>query len=77
MGQFATPSALASEILAYAKKLMPCGQKIRFLDPGLGTGAFYSALLQAFPTTELPQRLAMKSTPTMATLLFNFGQTAA
>ncbi|MGO9021041.1 MAG: hypothetical protein ACLQVJ_22080 [Syntrophobacteraceae bacterium] len=33
MGQFATPPALALEILAYAKKLMPWAHKIRFLDP--------------------------------------------
>ena len=49
MGQFATPSQLAFEILTYAKKLMPPGQKIRFLDPGFGTGSFYSALLKIFP----------------------------
>lgn len=53
MGQFATPPLLALEILSYAKKLMPRGQKIRFLDPGLGTGAFYSALLQSFPASQI------------------------
>lgn len=49
MGQFATPPALALEILSYAKKLMPRGTGIRFFDPALGTGVFYSALLQKFP----------------------------
>lgn len=53
MGQFATPSPLALEILSYAKKLMPRGRKIRFLDPGLGTGAFYSALLRSFPASRI------------------------
>ncbi|MGD0489530.1 MAG: SAM-dependent DNA methyltransferase [Syntrophorhabdales bacterium] len=48
MGQFATPSLLASEILSYAKKLIPHGEKVRFFDPAFGTGAFYSALLQIF-----------------------------
>ena len=48
LGQFATPSLLALEILASAKRLMPQGQNIRFLDPAFGTGAFYSALLRVF-----------------------------
>jgi len=44
MGQFATPTALAREILAHGVNLLPAGQPIRFLDPGIGTGSFYSAL---------------------------------
>jgi len=51
MGQFATPSALALDILSYARKLLPRDQKIRFIDPAFGTGSFYSALLRTFPTT--------------------------
>src|SRR5687767_8750916 len=47
-GQFATPTMLAREILSYAKRVLPKSQKIRFLDPALGTGAFYSALLEVF-----------------------------
>lgn len=53
MGQFATPSPLALEILSYAKKLLPRSQKIRFLDPALGTGAFYSALRRSFPANRI------------------------
>lgn len=53
MGQFATPSPLALEILSYAKKLIPRGRPVRFLDPALGTGAFYSALLRAFPASRI------------------------
>ncbi|MBU6267065.1 MAG: Eco57I restriction-modification methylase domain-containing protein [Sphingomonadales bacterium] len=44
LGQFATPTALATEILAYAGSFLPDGEAIRFLDPAIGTGAFYSAL---------------------------------
>jgi predicted RNA methylase len=44
MGQFATPTALAREILAHGVKLLPKDEPIRFLDPGIGTGSFYSAL---------------------------------
>lgn len=44
MGQFATPTALAREILSHGICLLPEDQAIRFLDPGIGTGSFYSAL---------------------------------
>jgi predicted RNA methylase len=44
MGQFATPTALAREILSYGLTLLPLGESVYFLDPALGTGSFYSAL---------------------------------
>jgi hypothetical protein len=53
MGQFATPFPLALEILSYANKLVPSDQKVHFFDPALGTGAFYSALLQTFPANQI------------------------
>ncbi len=49
LGQFATPAALALDIVAYAKRLLPLNVPVRFLDPAFGTGAFYSALLRTFP----------------------------
>lgn len=49
LGQFATPTALASDVLAYAKELLTSDMDIRFLDPAFGTGSFYSALLRTFP----------------------------
>lgn len=45
LGQFSTPIDLAKEILKYGVSLVG-DKKIRFLDPAIGTGAFYSALLQ-------------------------------
>jgi hypothetical protein len=63
MGQFATPSALALDILAHAKKLLPPGSKIRFLDPALGTGAFYSALLRIFPQSRLAAAMGYEIDP--------------
>lgn len=44
LGQFATPTMLAREVVTYGLSLMPQGQKVRFLDPAIGTGSFYSAL---------------------------------
>lgn len=52
LGQFATPTALADEILHYAKTLLPRGD-VRFLDPAVGTGAFYSALLRTFSAARI------------------------
>lgn len=49
LGQFATPTALATDVLEFAKSLLPSDQAIRFLDPAIGTGSFYSALLRVFP----------------------------
>jgi hypothetical protein len=49
LGQFATPTALARDILRFAKTLLPPDAPVRFLDPAIGTGSFYSALIDAFP----------------------------
>ncbi len=53
LGQFATPPPLAEQILAYAKKQLSPDEKVRFLDPAIGTGSFYSALLKTFPNKRI------------------------
>lgn len=53
LGQFATPTVLATDILEYAKTLVSPSQQIRFLDPAFGTGAFYSALLRSFTFSQI------------------------
>ena len=45
LGQFATPTPLARDVLAFGLDLLPQGEGVRFLDPAIGTGSFYSALL--------------------------------
>lgn len=55
LGQFATPNALAIEIARYVETLLaPNERGIRFADPSLGSGSFYSAALAAFG----PERMA-------------------
>lgn len=44
LGQFATPTALARDVLAYGLSLLPDKEPVRFLDPAIGTGSFYAAL---------------------------------
>jgi hypothetical protein len=53
LGQFATPNSLAIEILKYSKTLLPASEEIHFLDPAIGTGSFYSALLQSFSSEQI------------------------
>lgn len=53
LGQFATPNVLAIEILKYSKALLPENEAIHFLDPAIGTGSFYSALLQLSSTENI------------------------
>jgi methylase of polypeptide subunit release factors len=53
MGQFATPTELAVDLLRYAKSQFVKSKKVRFLDPAIGTGSFYSALLAVFPKSHI------------------------
>ena len=53
MGQYSTPIALANDILTHAKNIMPKRGKVRFLDPAFGTGSFFSALNNIFPTSRI------------------------
>ncbi|MGB9625577.1 MAG: Eco57I restriction-modification methylase domain-containing protein [Phycisphaerae bacterium] len=49
LGQFATPGALAHEILNLAHTRWGPGRgRVRFLDPALGTGSFFAALVKEF-----------------------------
>lgn len=47
MGQFATPYALACEIMRVVKGFVGGGQ-VSFLEPAMGLGAFYSAAVETF-----------------------------
>jgi adenine-specific DNA-methyltransferase len=51
LGQFATPASLARDIIQYAAKISR-RERVRFLDPAIGTGSFYSALLSEFNEVE-------------------------
>lgn len=52
LGQFATAGPLALEMLQFARGLLG-SQPVRFLDPAIGTGAFYAALLRLWPITRI------------------------
>ena len=60
LGQFATPTALAEDILKYAATLLPPAEKVHFLDPAFGTGSFYSALCKVFPGELIAEALGFE-----------------
>jgi hypothetical protein len=68
-GQFATPPRLAVEIASYAWSHCK-GRKepIRFLDPALGTGSFYSALRQIFPPEVIGAAAGIELDPAFAAM---------
>jgi adenine-specific DNA-methyltransferase len=63
LGQFATPTALARDILGYAETLLAPEEQVHFLDPAIGTGAFYSALLNTFPRKRIAEAVGFEIDP--------------
>ncbi|MDR0514159.1 MAG: Eco57I restriction-modification methylase domain-containing protein [Coriobacteriaceae bacterium] len=59
LGQFATPFEMAQEIAAYSVSLLN-SQQIRFLEPAVGTGAFYSAVLALEGRPEITEALGFE-----------------
>ena len=69
LGQFATPPALAQEIAEYAGALWKKRKdKIRFFEPALGTGAFFSALVRRLPAGRIERATGVEINPDMAKL---------
>ena len=63
LGQFATPRALADDVMKYAANLLPSGDKVNFLDPAIGTGSFYSALRRVFPAPRIAGAVGFEIDP--------------
>jgi len=67
LGQFATPNPLAVAIAGTLLRLW--GDRpgpVRFLDPSIGTGSFYSALLQVFPPEKIGAAVGVELDPEFA-----------
>jgi adenine-specific DNA-methyltransferase len=60
LGQFATPPELALDILRVAAKIFPKSEEVTFLDPGLGTGAFFSAFLRVFSRNRINKAVGIE-----------------
>ncbi len=63
MGQFATPTELAREILSHGTRLLSPVAPIHFLDPGIGTGSFYSALRAIVPDERIESATGFEIDP--------------
>lgn len=64
LGQFATPNSLAVEIARYVAMLL--GRKsegIRFADPSIGTGSFFSAALTVFGLDRIASAVGIELDP--------------
>jgi adenine-specific DNA-methyltransferase len=61
LGQFATPNALAIEIARYVRFIAGCDLRgVRFADPAVGTGSFYSAALAVFGAGRLERAVGIE-----------------
>lgn len=70
LGQFATPSALANSLARYARGMHE-GRPVRFLDPAIGTGSFYSALLNTFSSESIYDATGIEIDPLFAETAYN------
>lgn len=63
LGQFATPTALANDMVRVALRYLGNPWPVRFVEPGFGTGVFYSALLQNLPPSRLEAAYGVETDP--------------
>jgi hypothetical protein len=64
LGQFATPNALAIEIARYVQSVAGrCLRSVRFADPAVGTGSFYSAALAVFGPERIESAVGVELDP--------------
>ncbi|NLG42019.1 MAG: SAM-dependent DNA methyltransferase [Phycisphaerae bacterium] len=64
LGQFATPNPLAVDIARYVATLLGRkGGSIRFADPAVGSGSFFSAALSAFGQERIAKALGIEIDP--------------
>ncbi|MCL2134235.1 MAG: SAM-dependent DNA methyltransferase [Candidatus Bathyarchaeota archaeon] len=66
LGQFATPTLLAREIVSFGIKHMDTPKDIRFFDPAFGTGAFYSALFEKATFDNITKATVVEIDPSFA-----------
>lgn len=64
-GQYMTPPTLAHAMLAETRRFIPNEQPLCFLDPAFGTGVFYDALQDVFPTSQIARIMGIEVDPVM------------
>ena len=63
LGQFATPSDLASDMMRQAKGYLGNSRDVRFMDPAFGTGSFYSSMLRIFADNRVESAVGYEIDP--------------
>ena len=64
LGQFATPNALAVDIARYVQSILGEAQGgIRFADPSVGSGSFFSAALTVFGSKRMTSAVGVELDP--------------
>lgn len=67
LGQFATPNSLAIDIARYVESVLGQTQgSIRFADPSIGSGSFFSAALAAFGPKRINSAVGIELDPAFA-----------
>ena len=67
LGQFATPNALAVDIARYVQSMLgTTGGDIRFADPSIGSGSFFSAALAVFGSKRISSAVGIEIDPAFA-----------
>jgi len=67
LGQFATPNLLALDIARYVASLLDrTNGEIRFADPSIGSGSFFSAALATFGSQRIQSSLGVELDPAFA-----------
>ncbi len=67
LGQFATPNALAIDIARYVASLIDSRtHRIRFADPSIGSGSFFSAALAVFGEKAIDSAMGIELDPAFA-----------
>ena len=67
LGQFATPNILAVDIARFVAPLIRAHNRdIRFADPSIGTGSFFSAALEVFGSERMRDAVGIELDPAFA-----------
>ena len=67
LGQFATPNPLAIDVARYVDSLIePKHGSIRFADPAIGSGSFFSAALSVFGSKRIGSAIGIELDPVFA-----------
>ena len=67
LGQFATPNGLAVDMARYVESLIDRPESgIRFADPSIGSGSFFSAALAVFGAGQIESAIGVELDPTFA-----------